>query len=177
MPFLTVCVVVIHEGRVLLTKRDDFRIWCLPSGGVDDRETVAEAAIRETREESGLEVELTRLVGVYSRPTDVPSGHAVVFAARPAGGAIRTQPGENVDVAYFEFGHLPDALAFGHHRRIQDAVQGVHGSVVLQRPGEAVERTVGRAELYALRDQSDLSPEAFYMTWFKPNQIHEERQL
>jgi 8-oxo-dGTP diphosphatase len=177
MPFLTVCVVVIHEGKVLLTKRDDFRIWCLPSGGVDDKETVAEAAIRETKEETGLEVELTRLVGIYSRSAELPSGHAVVFAARPVGGAICTQPGETVEVAYFNPDHLPEALSFGHLRRIQDAIRGVSGAVVLQRPADAAPRSLSREELYALRDQSGLTPEQFYMAWFKPDQIHEERQV
>ena len=70
MPFLTVCVVVIEEEKVLLTKRDDFHIWCLPSGGVEDGETVVEAAIRETKEETGIDVKITRMVGIYSRPAN-----------------------------------------------------------------------------------------------------------
>ena len=177
MPFLTVCVVVFRESKILLTKRDDFRIWCLPSGGVEDRETVAEAAIRETKEETGLEVELTRLVGIYSRPADFPSGHAIVFAAKPIGGVIRSQPGETVDVAYFDFNHLPTALAFGHRRRVQDAIQGINGTVVLQQPEDTAQQTLSREELYALRDQSNLLPEQFYMMRFKPDEIREERQV
>ena len=55
MPFMTVCVVVISEGKVLLTLRHDFHVWCLPSGGVEDGETVVAAAIRETKEETGLD--------------------------------------------------------------------------------------------------------------------------
>ncbi len=62
---LGVTVAVIDEDRILLTKREDFEVWCLPGGGVDPGESVAQAAIREAREETGLEVQLTRLVGIY----------------------------------------------------------------------------------------------------------------
>ncbi len=152
MPFLTVCVVVVDEDKVLLTKRDDFYIWCLPSGGVEDGETVVEAALRGTKEETGLDVEITRMVGIYSRPANIPSGHAVVFSAIPTGGEVRTQPGETIEVRYFEFNDLPVALSFGHKRRIQDAFSGEIGTVVLQQPENPVTSSLSREELYALRD-------------------------
>ena len=47
MPNITVCVIIIEEFKVLLTKRDDFQIWCLPSGGLEDGENILEAAVRE----------------------------------------------------------------------------------------------------------------------------------
>jgi hypothetical protein len=49
MPGIAVNVAVIQEGKVLLTKREDFEVWCLPSGGVEDGESLAEAALRETK--------------------------------------------------------------------------------------------------------------------------------
>ena len=67
MPGLAVIVAIIEDEKVLLTKREDFEVWCLPGGGVEDGETLAEGAIREAKEETGLDVELTSLVGVYSR--------------------------------------------------------------------------------------------------------------
>ncbi len=179
MPFVTVCVVVIEDGKVLLTRRSDFHVWCLPSGGVEDGESVTEAAIRETQEESGLEVQLTRMVGIFSRSFETPTGHAVVFAAAPCGGETRPQPGETLEVRYFSPDEIPAELAFGHRERIQHALAGVHGAAIVQRlPGQ--ERTLtrpGREELYALRDCSGLSPEQFYMDYFKPDQIIEERLL
>jgi ADP-ribose pyrophosphatase YjhB (NUDIX family) len=177
MPFLTVCVVVTEEENVLLTKRSDFHIWCLPSGGVEDGETVLEAAVRETKEETGLDVKITRLVGIYSRPSDMPSGHAVVFAAIHTGGEICCQPGETIEVRYFPFNDIPTALSFGHKRRIEDAIQGVSGAVVSQRSEEPLVRISSREELYSLRDHSGLSPEQFYMSYFDPNHVVEERVL
>ena len=60
-------VAIIQDGKILLTKRQDFEVWCLPGGHVDPWESVADAAKRESVEETGLEVELTRFIGVYSR--------------------------------------------------------------------------------------------------------------
>jgi len=177
MPFLTVCVVITEPEKVLLTKRSDFHIWCLPSGGVEDGETVVEAAIRETKEETGLDVRITRLVGIYSRPADKPSGHAVVFAATAVGGAINCQPGETLEVRYFSLNDLPTALSFGHRRRIEDAVQGVIGAVISQRPENPLRRKPSREELYSLCDTSGLSPEQFYMSYFEPDHVVEERLL
>ena len=56
MPGLAVNVAVIHEDKILLTQREDFETWILPSGGVEDDESIAQAAIRETKEETGLDV-------------------------------------------------------------------------------------------------------------------------
>src|SRR5512134_1602301 len=120
---LAVIVAVIDDGKVLLTKREDFEVWCLPGGGVEEGESLAEAGIRETKEETGLDVELTQLVGVYSRMGGgMHDVHAVLYAARPVGGALQTQPNETIEVAYFPFDQLPDELLFGHRKRIQDAI-------------------------------------------------------
>ena len=61
-------IAILKDGKILLTKREDFEVWCLPGGIVEPGESVVEAAVREAREETGLEVGLTRLVEIYSRP-------------------------------------------------------------------------------------------------------------
>jgi 8-oxo-dGTP diphosphatase len=61
MPIIGVNVAIFQDGKVLLTKRRDFKVWCLPGGEVDNGETLVEAAKREAREELGLEVQLERL--------------------------------------------------------------------------------------------------------------------
>ena len=115
MPGLAVIVAVIDDGKVLLTKREDFEVWCLPGGGVEKGESLAEAGIREAREETGLDVELTRLVGVYSRMGGgMHDVHAVLYTAKPIGGELATQPNETVEVAFFPFDQLPEELLFGH---------------------------------------------------------------
>ena len=164
MPSLAVIVAVIDEGRILLTKRDDFEVWCLPGGGVEDGESMAEAAIRETKEEAGIDVELTRLVGVYSRIGGMWNDvHAVLFAAKPVGGALKIQPGETIEVCYFPFEEIPDELLFGHRRRILDTIHEVSGIAVKQELNLLEESKPTRQELYALRDQSGLSRQQFYL--------------
>ena len=93
-PKLTVDVVLPGDGGVVLVRRrnDPFKgRWCLPGGFVDVGESVEDAAVREMREETGLEVELVRLVGVYSHPERDPRGHSVTvaFLARKTGGTLR----------------------------------------------------------------------------------------
>ncbi|MBO4139303.1 NUDIX domain-containing protein [Micromonospora tulbaghiae] len=60
-----------EQGRVLLIQRTDNGLWALPGGAQDFGEYVAETAVRETREESGVEVEVTGVVGIYTNPNHV----------------------------------------------------------------------------------------------------------
>jgi ADP-ribose pyrophosphatase YjhB (NUDIX family) len=159
MPSLAVNIAVIHKGQVLLTKREDFEIWCLPGGQVEEGESLAQAAIRETKEETGLDVELTRLVGVYSRLGGFPDVHAVLYAARPIDGEIRLQPGETVDVRYFPVDDLPVEIMFGQKQRILDAAQGLSGVSLRQ---ELHVSPLTRRELYDERDRSGLPRQEFY---------------
>lgn len=72
---------------VLIERRNEPHGWALPGGFVDVGETLAAAAVREAREETGLDVELEALIGCYSAPGRDPRGHtvSVVFAARASG--------------------------------------------------------------------------------------------
>ncbi|MFI2713735.1 NUDIX hydrolase [Micromonospora sp. NPDC018662] len=59
------------QGRVLLIQRTDNHLWALPGGAQEFGEYIAEAAVRETREETGVEVEVTGIVGIYTNPSHV----------------------------------------------------------------------------------------------------------
>ena len=56
------------KGKIILTRRADNDQWCLPSGGVEPGESVTEACIRETLEETGLRVRVKRLTSIFSSP-------------------------------------------------------------------------------------------------------------
>jgi ADP-ribose pyrophosphatase YjhB (NUDIX family) len=166
MPSLGVNTAIIEMDEILLTKRVDFEVWCLPGGGVDPGESLAQAAIRETREETGLEVLLTRLVGVYSRPAWMDGGlHVVVFAAQALGGCLRAQPDEVMEMRYFRPDELPREILFGHRQRIQDALSGLRGVAWAQNAQWPFGPEVTRPELYRLRDSSGLSPAEFYLQY------------
>jgi ADP-ribose pyrophosphatase YjhB (NUDIX family) len=177
MSYIGVCVAIIKSGQILLTRREDFEVWCLPGGHVEDGESLAQAAAREALEETGLEVELTRLVGVYSRPRWNDGGqHIVVFAARPIGGALKPQEGEVLETRYFDPNGLPEILLLGHSQRIIDALNGVGGSVVWSHDTPwPFEQGLKREELYALRDQSGLSRQEFYLKFFGHSRLGDDR--
>jgi ADP-ribose pyrophosphatase YjhB (NUDIX family) len=174
MPGLAVIVAVIDDGKVLLTKREDFEVWCLPGGGVEEGESLAEGAIREAKEETGLDVELTRLVGVYSRMGGgMHDVHAVLYAAKPVGGELRTQPNETIEVAYFSFDQLPGELLFGHKKRIDDAIHNRTGVSVRQEIKLSDTRNHTRKEIYETRDRSGLSRQQFYLQRLNGAEIRE----
>jgi 8-oxo-dGTP diphosphatase len=117
-----VIVVVLDEARkqVLLHKREDFRLWALPGGAIEPGETASQAAIRETQEETGYDVMITRLVGEYSRPQykDV----VYVFEGSIVGGeAIKSGP-ETAAVAWFDIENIPSRLIPTTKEYIADAI-------------------------------------------------------
>jgi 8-oxo-dGTP pyrophosphatase MutT (NUDIX family) len=158
--------VVVSDRGVLLTRRADFEVWCLPGGGVEDGEFVADEAIREVREETGLDVKLTGLVGIYYRPRtlSVRDGHVVVFLAQGIGGEARPQTDEVLDVGVFDADELPAPLMWWNRQVIRDAITGVGGSALWhQEPAWPFGPEVGdRRALYELRDRSGLGPADFY---------------
>lgn len=174
MPGLAVIVAIIDDGKILLTKREDFEVWCLPGGGVEDGESLAEAGIREAKEETGLDVELTRLVGVYSRMGGgMHDVHAVLYAAKPIGGRLRTQLHETIEIAYFPFDQLPNEMLFGHKKRINDAVNHVSGVSVRQEIKIKDARRYNRKEIYEARDRSGLTRQQFYLQRLAGAKINE----
>jgi hypothetical protein len=131
---------------------------------VEEGESLAQAAIRETKEETGLDVELTRLVGIYSRLGGWSPGYMVLFAARPVGGETKCQEGETIDVEWFAFDELPSPISLGHTRGIKDAIDGATGIVVLQEiRAPNMSHQITRKELYERRDTSGQSRQAFYL--------------
>ncbi|MBI4319104.1 MAG: NUDIX domain-containing protein [Chloroflexi bacterium] len=116
-PKLAAAVVVIDNGKVLLNRRDvapQRGLWSFPSGYVDLGETVEEAAVREVKEETGVDICLDRLVGVYSSQ-EYPVV-LVVYAGSIVGGTPHARA-EVQAVGMFHLQELPD-LAFEHDREI-----------------------------------------------------------
>jgi ADP-ribose pyrophosphatase YjhB (NUDIX family) len=101
-------VVADDSGRVLLIRRTDNNLWTIPGGAMEPGEDIATCCRREVLEESGIEVEIVRLVGIYSNPRhvveysdgEVRQQFSVCFACRPAGGGLATSD-ESSDVGYF----------------------------------------------------------------------------
>jgi 8-oxo-dGTP diphosphatase len=103
-------------GRLLLVRRCDTGDWELPGGHVDPGESASDAAVRETAEESGMTVEVTGLVGIYTDPghviADPRAGpvrqpFAVCFHARPLSGSPGGDQVETSEARWFSTGDIP----------------------------------------------------------------------
>ena len=124
---------VFDEARekILLTRRADNGRWCLPGGGMDPGESAAEACAREVLEETGLEVEVTKLVGVYTTPDlliEYPDGNkiqpvAFSFEVEITGGKL-TLSDETTEFGWYTLAEM-EALDImeNHVQRIRDAVK------------------------------------------------------
>ena len=122
VPVFAVETAVVHEGKVLLIRWANVRGWSFPGGYVKPNESVLQAAVRETLEMTGVEVELVRLLGVYSRPNWRKAGHhQVSFVARPIAGVPRLSP-LIIDVGYFAPDNLPTVLFPFYRQRVKDAL-------------------------------------------------------
>src|SRR5207253_10306783 len=115
-------------------RRCDNGVWGVPGGSVVPGESVTDALVREVREETGLEVAATRLVGVYSAPAlgqvvTYPDGNVIhyvssSFECRIVGGTLRPCGVESLELGWFDPGKLPVEMVGMHRVRIDDALLG-----------------------------------------------------
>jgi len=129
------CSAVIYDEsreKVLLTKRADNGLWCLPSGGMEPGESVEETIIREVWEETGLTIRVLRMTGVYSDPDwlvvyndDIA---VQIVALNFEAEVITGEPGlsdETTNWGYFSLTEMDSLeMLFNHHQRVKDAFKG-----------------------------------------------------
>jgi ADP-ribose pyrophosphatase YjhB (NUDIX family) len=124
-PIPTVDIIIENNGGILLIKRKNPpEGWALPGGFVDYGESLESAAVREAKEETGLDVELTRQFHTYSNPKRDPRHHTIttVFIAKAAGKAVAGDDAK--EVGMFGRDALPEQIAFDHRNIIQDYFNG-----------------------------------------------------
>jgi len=96
-------------GELLMIHRTDNGLWALPGGGHDIGESISQTVVREVREETGIEVAVTGLVGIYTDPKhviayddgEVRQQFSICFTARPLGGTL-TNSSESREVAWID---------------------------------------------------------------------------
>ena len=118
------------EGHVLLQRRSDNGLWGLPGGSVEIGESVTTALVREVQEETGLVVEVERLVGVYSNPAfqvvRYKDGNVVhyintLMTCRIVEGTLQTCD-ESLELKFFDPTRLPGDMLATHRIRVEDAI-------------------------------------------------------
>ena len=125
-PLLAVDVIIKRaDDSIVLVKRKNppFKdFYAIPGGFVEYGETVDAAAFREVREETGLDVRILKLLGVYSDPDRDPRGHVVsiVYLAEEIGGTLRpSTDAKDADA----FKKIPKKLAFDHHKILKNSLK------------------------------------------------------
>jgi 8-oxo-dGTP diphosphatase len=120
------CVVFDSDGRLLLIRRKNPPFkgqYALPGGFVEYGERMEEAALRELREETGIEGRIVRLVGVYSRPNRDPRGHCVSAAYLIDPATAAPVAGDDAAEAEFVADYRSEELAFDHNEIVADALR------------------------------------------------------
>jgi 8-oxo-dGTP pyrophosphatase MutT (NUDIX family) len=129
----TGCSAIIFDetrGKVLLTRRADNGRWCLPGGRMEPGESAEEACAREVLEETGLQVKVGRLTGIYTTPhriIEYADGNrvqlvALSFEAEVTGGTMSLSD-ETTEIAYFSLSEIETLDIMEHHvERIHDAL-------------------------------------------------------
>lgn len=127
-----------EDGRLLVQRRYDFDWLGLPGGALELGESIADCARRETREETGLEVEIERLVGVFSHPAFnllYPNGDqvqqwTVCVTARPAGGALHADGGETLQVFWLPVDRALPQFPPAYRAMVRAALESPHDAVL-----------------------------------------------
>lgn len=116
------------DGRILLQRRADNGEWALPGGGMDLGETLAACVVREVREETGFDVVVDRIVGIYSDPEhvfaydngEIRQQFSICLACALVGGALAVSA-ESTAVAFFTLDEIAGLGMHPSHRiRIRD---------------------------------------------------------
>jgi len=135
-PLPTVDIIIqVSAGIVLIERKNPPFGWAIPGGFVDYGESVEACARRESKEETGLDVRLTDLLYVYSRPDRDPRHHTLttVFLAEADGHPVAAD--DAISAGVFDSRKLPDPLAFDHAIILSDYFQyrqGVDRKRILQ---------------------------------------------
>ena len=114
------------RGAVLLQRRGDSRQWGFPGGAIEPGETPEMTAVREVREETGLDVSVSRLIGVYTDPDiTYPNGDraqsiVIAYALRVTGGELFCDRDETLELKYFSKEEKPPLFTGSHEALWKD---------------------------------------------------------
>lgn len=130
--------VVIHDpqrGVVIIKRKNPPYGYALPGGFIDEGEPAESAARREMREETGLDVELTGLLGVYSRPDRDPRQHTITtaFVGKTKNPDLLNAGDDAAEAVWCSLDNLPEPLVFDHKKILEDFKDALAGKNCLSK--------------------------------------------
>lgn len=126
--------IIVKDGKILLQRRSDNGKWGLIGGIMEIGETYAACALREVREETGLDIRLGHLVGIYHSPDHVfPSGdeaHVIcaIYAAEIVSGEPKIDE-ESLELRFFDPNEMPEVASMDHRQALRDYFAGLKNQV------------------------------------------------
>ena len=127
-PFLPVDSIIIYRGQIVLIRRKNYPfqgLFAIPGGYVEIGETTENAAMREAKEETGLDTRIIKLLGVYSEPKRDPRGHVVSICYLSRGTGTLIAGSDAKGVSLFSLDELPIELAFDHLEIIEKSMNTI----------------------------------------------------
>ncbi|ENQ3078726.1 NUDIX hydrolase [Bacillus cereus] len=107
-----------NEGKILLVKRNDYPIWDLPGGTLEENEQLDTCAIRETKEETGYIIAIKRKIGEYHQPEYDDMQH--IFSGKLLGGEPINNGPETAKIGWFNPSRLPLLMVPNRKKQINN---------------------------------------------------------
>lgn len=126
-------VILDKQNRILLCHRRDYDLWNLPGGGLESGEFILDGLKREVKEETGLDIGISKLVGVYDKPKE--KDIVFSFICDVIGGEIALND-EADKIEYFSVDDLPHNTVPKHRERIKDVFQNLKEVIIKKQIGK-----------------------------------------
>jgi 8-oxo-dGTP pyrophosphatase MutT (NUDIX family) len=141
-----------EKKRILFCHRTDYDLWNLPGGALEKGESPWQGVIREVKEETGLDVKIDRLSGIYF--TAKLNQIAFSFICRIIGGKL-TINDESDKFQCFSFNRIPRNVPQRHIKRIRDAIYKPNEIIMRTQRGPTVKELVARGVIKKARGDDD----------------------
>ena len=120
IPTVDIIIEIDSKGIVLIKRKNPPYGWAIPGGFVDYGESLEEAAVREAKEETNLDVKLIRQFHTYSDPKRDPRHHSISTVYIAKGEGILKAKDDALEIGIFIKSNLPDEIAFDHRNILTD---------------------------------------------------------
>jgi len=120
IPTVDIIIEILSKGIVLIKRKNPPYGWAIPGGFVDYGESLEEAAIREAKEETNLDVKLIKQFHTYSDPQRDPRHHSISTAYIAKAKGIPKAKDDAIEVGIFTESNLPEEIAFDHRSILKD---------------------------------------------------------
>ncbi len=126
IPTVDIIIEIESKGIVLIKRKNPPYGWAIPGGFVDYGESLEEAACREAKEETNLDVELARQFHTYSDPKRDPRHHSISTAYIAKSKGIPQAKDDAIEIGIFTESNLPDEIAFDHRSILKDYFKSIY---------------------------------------------------